>query len=249
MTQFAPSYTSYSPEKPAAGLAQRATCLISLHESDKIRLLSLPTDIRPAFEQAISRGTYSVQSQGDYHGSYQYKLKGRPWWGQGDDAVRSRRLVVEIFRFMESCGWTLLLSADVSKKPYDKDTWFFRRRDVGNPLPIYTQFAAISFNRADLLRVIMAPPQVVEVITSTAQRCYPRGVQEIRHKDGFPQIKLRGYPWHATGGDTVLARQFLLEVIDALLRIGWTMYASCDISTGTSNEHVDDVDSWVIASV
>ncbi|KAJ3152679.1 hypothetical protein HDU86_005554 [Geranomyces michiganensis] len=241
---------TYPPEKVAPPTYQRATCLVSLHESDKIRLLGLPAAIRPGFEQAIVLGTYHVQSQGEYYGSYQYKLRGRPWFGQGYDAVRSRRLIVEIFRFMESSGWTLVLSADVSKKPYDKDTWFFRRRDAGNvAVPIYTQFAAISFNRSDLLRIIMAPPHIVEIITETARRCYPRGIQEVRHHDGFPEIKLRGFPWHASGADTVLTRQFLLEVIDALLRVGWTMYASCDISTGTSSEHVDDVDSWVIASV
>lgn len=77
-------------------------------------------------------------------------------YGQGSEAVPSRRLVAHVLHALGNAGWHLAVAADLSKKGWDKDTLFFK---PGPPRQRY--FFSVSFNESDKVRLIDSPnPQV-----------------------------------------------------------------------------------------
>jgi len=64
------------------------------------------------------------------HDSYEFKLKGRPWGGMGEETVKSRVLVLQLLALLEGLGWRSYAAVGLGtefgdfKKP---DTWYFVR--------------------------------------------------------------------------------------------------------------------------
>lgn len=105
-----------------------ALLCLSLHESDKIRVMNLATTSIPALRSCIeSSWSYGIQSEGPYGISYEFKLRGRPWEGSGEQANAARRLMAGIFGFLLRAGWVLKLSTNLTKWRWDKDTFYFRQ--------------------------------------------------------------------------------------------------------------------------
>jgi hypothetical protein len=52
---------------------------------------------------------------------------------------------------------------------------------------------------------------------------------------GVSEIKIRGTPWLASGTTTMMARELLLCLLEALDQEGWSVYASIDQKTRSSN--------------
>lgn len=77
-------------------------------------------------------------------------------YGSGSEAVWSRRLIVHVLHGLAAIGWHVLVSADLTKKQYDKDSIFFKS---GPPLQRY--MFAVSFNESDKIRIIDAPNETV----------------------------------------------------------------------------------------
>lgn len=76
--------------------------------------------------------------------------------GYGHEAIPCRRLIIHLFHSLASVGWHIHVSADLSKKEYDKDTLFFR---AGPPVQRY--YCSVSFNQSDKIRMIDSPNQAV----------------------------------------------------------------------------------------
>jgi hypothetical protein len=94
---------------------------------DRLRLMQLPPDIVVLIQNAIyQHWPLDIQAVRDYSNSYEFKLKGRPWVGYGEDVVHARRLMRALLATLYNTGWVLALSTDVSKKTSDKDTLMFR---------------------------------------------------------------------------------------------------------------------------
>jgi hypothetical protein len=57
-------------------------------------------------------------------GCLQYKLRGNVYWsGNGDDVVASRLLALAIMTGMESCGYELVATVDMSTSPGGNGFW------------------------------------------------------------------------------------------------------------------------------
>lgn len=216
---------------------------ISLHRSDRLRLLGFPQSdiqaLRGVIQSSYSKG---VQKEQLYGKSHEFKLYGNPWYGQSSDAIISRVLVREILAYLFSIGWILHASADVSKKEFDKNTLFFRKQQSPPPP---SDFMCISFNMSDRLRLIGAPPQLVQAMKNLLA-----GMGLLQTDLGWKdanlrawEFKINGYPWRATGEETMSTRLLLLKMLECLERYGWSLYASVDQSTG-SGEHSSETDSW-----
>ncbi|KUJ18514.1 uncharacterized protein LY89DRAFT_569398, partial [Mollisia scopiformis] len=215
---------------------------VSLHRSDRVRLLGFPQSdiqsIRGVIQNSYSKGISKEQLYGKSH---EFKLNGNPWFGQSSDAVISRVLIREILAHLFSIGWILHASTDVSKKEMDKDTLFFRKQQARPPA---SDFISISFNQSDRLRLIGAPTQLVQDFKSLLSGM---GLlqQDLGWKDATLrawEFKLNGYPWRATGEETMSTRLLLLKMLECLESHGWSLYASVDQSTGGENS--SETDSW-----
>jgi len=231
------NYGQYEP----VNKTQYQVCCITMNMGDRLRLLACPPEIIPLIRDSIQQTWGKVQEERPYHGSHEFKLKGYPWHGQGDDAVASRRLLAGILSTMAKEGWNLLQSTDVSKKEGDKDSLFFER---GTPDPEAILFA-VSFNMGDRIRIIDAPgflPYVKEAITAF----WPRGIQNEREYNGSIELKLSGNPWYPTGDEAVHSKLLLSQIIANFRSAGYKLYASVDISFGHEGR---DLESWVFRKV
>ncbi|EJD43710.1 hypothetical protein AURDEDRAFT_114519 [Auricularia subglabra TFB-10046 SS5] len=217
---------------------------VSLNYTDKLRMIFFPEEtvrlVRNVIQNTWAKG---VQRELDYHGSHEFKLFGNPWNGQASDAVPARTLMVTVLRELHNAGWQLLASTDVMKKPYDKDTLFFR--SVSRPPP--SSFFAISFNEGDKLRVIQGgEPEINAVKNILGQRIQR---EEWKVPNVAYQFKMHGFPWYADGAETVSIRIVLLNILDTLAAAGWEFHASVDLSMGQNEGGSDSTDTWFFRKV
>ncbi|CAF0797145.1 unnamed protein product [Adineta steineri] len=102
---------------------------VSFNELDKLRLISAPPELISAVQQII--GTSEIQREEWVYSqtAYQFKLRGHPWLGSGEEAVTSRIKLLSLLDCFASYGWQLHATVDMSlgHDGSETDTWFFRR--------------------------------------------------------------------------------------------------------------------------
>ncbi|KAI9098187.1 hypothetical protein DFS34DRAFT_102244 [Phlyctochytrium arcticum] len=223
-------------------------CCLSPHMGDKLRLINVPAPLVEPFAALLQRSWQKgIQNRTLYGRSLEFKLRGYPWYGQGNDAVPSRELVCAIMEFMYHNGWKLMCCADISKKQGDKDSWFFEPL-LATPASISTAFASISFNRSDRIRLIRFPPPVQSALISGIRTAHP-SIQSEKVISGTNayEFKILGNPWYASGTECVESRILVMKILACLKQLGWEVYTTVDVS-GVSGDNVGDLDSWILKS-
>lgn len=141
------------------------------------------------------------------------------------------------------------MSADLTKKQYDKDSIFFK---TGPPLQRY--FFPITFNESDKVRIIDSPSaEVTEAFKTVVAVClnlgqqivgqtddqqsWPGGIQDQKWKeDGCWQIKLRGTPFYTSSGEQINQTRLLMcNILGVMDHHGFELVASVDQSIGSDN--------------
>jgi hypothetical protein len=98
---------------------------------DKLRLTGAPSEVVAAFRE-ILRAYGPLQSEAWKDQSldvYEFKLRGFPWYGSGDELINVRVMVLHFVAVLETLGWSsyahicLDLSADSSRGKVD--TWYY----------------------------------------------------------------------------------------------------------------------------
>lgn len=120
-----------------------------------------------------------------------------------------------------------------------QDTLIFRQQ---TPPPPPCSWISMSFDRADLMHVFNAPPELnqsfLDAIGLRVQRS-----QYLQPK--VFEIKFRGYPWTASGTDTVQQRVFMLNFMECLEQHGFTLYTSMTQDDGPGGDnHSSGADTW-----
>jgi hypothetical protein len=211
---------------------------VSLHMSDRIRLMQFPPDVCAAVRQNINVSwPNGIQAEREYYGSLEFKMKGYPWSPVGEDAIFARRLTRGIMATLYAHGWILYISSDISMKQGDKDNLFFRHQE---PAPAPCEWFSITFSRGDRLRLIDAPQAVVDDVIAV-MRPYTQSHQPYKVANVY-EIKFNGYPFMASGGDTMTSRMMCLQLFAVFEQHGYTVYASIDQKYG--GEHGQETDSW-----
>ncbi|CAF0959263.1 unnamed protein product [Adineta steineri] len=229
------------PEPPPAYSLHQHAC-ISLNSSDCLRFIRFPRSVIDVLRQAIIESWLrGIQREEDYEDAHEFKLHGSPWWGQGDDAVPSRILMIHILSALYNTGWYLLTSTHISKKPYDKDSLIF---ELGIP-PSPTSFFSVSFNDYDKLNLICAPSELIPAVQQTL------GQETIQREEWCDSgtayhFKLRGNPWISSGDKGIHSRIKLLSLLDCFTTFGWKLYASIDMNRGDEDRYTD---SWFFLSI
>jgi hypothetical protein len=213
---------------------------MSLNMFDRLRMIQFAAGDIELVRQAIKKvWMKGIQEERNYHGAHEFKLKGNPWFGQGNDAVPSRSLMASVFSTLYNKGWILVASTDISKKQMDKDSFLFR---LQIPPPEPCTWMAISFNRGDRLRLIDAPRELIEPFRAMLK---PLLQQEGWKVPNAYEFKCRGYPWFAQGSEAVSTRIMLLYMLQILETQGFRLYASIDQNTGPGGDSsVSETDTW-----
>lgn len=146
-----PNYYTGTTTSSSAGFRTRFASM-SLHTNDCLRFLHFPMAIVDLCRQVSNyEWKRGIKKEREYAGAIEFEFKGDPWVGYGDDAIEARRLVLGLLRALHGQGWVLILSTDISKKSYDKDTLLFRHQ---SPTPAECEWGTIAFSNSDRLRFI-----------------------------------------------------------------------------------------------
>lgn len=156
----------------ALGQPSPAHFTISLNKYDTLRLIGIPDSLISAVRDVIQtcwcRG---IQEESRYFESWEFKLRGNPWWASGEEAVDSRFLILKLIEAMQAYGWSIIASIASSRKLSDKSALLFRQSQ-----PRQSPVFCISLNETDKLRLINAPEDVTKVcangvVTSGLHKC------------------------------------------------------------------------------
>jgi hypothetical protein len=218
---------------------------ISLHRTDRIRLLQFPPEDITAIRNVIKENWIDgIQDERTYAKSHEFKCLGNPWSGQGSDAIPARILMRGILAYLFSAGWILTASTDVSKSIFDKDTMIFRKQVVPPP---ESEWIAVSFNQGDRLRLIGAPTELIVSFQTLLKGMglWKEGVWKDKSLNAF-EFKINGWPWRPRGEETMTTRLLLLRMLETLEISGWSLYANVDQNNGHHNKNSSSTgtDSW-----
>ncbi|KAH7054954.1 hypothetical protein BKA57DRAFT_532677 [Linnemannia elongata] len=104
-------------------------CCLSLHDTNKIRLINAPLSlisplrlaIFETWNQPIQQETSLPQCDG-----HEFKLKGKPWSsGKKGPLLDSTNLILAMLMVLEIRGWSLIMASNVSHLRDEKDSLFF----------------------------------------------------------------------------------------------------------------------------
>lgn len=249
-TNAPPAYDASASDPSAVPSAVPFTTTfasLSLHMSDRLRLVQFPRDDIDAVRAILQRvWAAGIQAERPYSASHEFKLRGSPWTGSGTGpyAVPALYLVRDVFACLYARGWIMTASTDVSRKKFDKDTLIFRRQNGGPPPP--ASWMAVSFKQGDKLRLLGAPADLVSALARLFAGM--RMLQNQSVKDAardHHEFKLHGYPWAASGEETMHTRVLLLKMVEVLEMHGWSLYASIDQNNGPAGDsNYSETDSW-----
>ncbi|WOO77056.1 uncharacterized protein LOC62_01G000655 [Vanrija pseudolonga] len=248
-----PAAASAPPPPPAAGpsASPPAFAAMLLSSTDKIRLLNFPEHMSTVLSEIVTRAwpqgiqqQYFLDGHGGNTRAFEIKCRGNPWYGQGKEAIPSRRFMIHLLFGMSSNGWHLDSTADMSKKQWDKDTLIFR----SGP-PVQRSIFSITFNEYDKVRIIDPPNEAIKAaFVQVVHNSWPYGIQETREKErGATQVKLKGNPWITSQGQQVSAARILaLNLISTMDAYGYEL-RTIDMSA-TMNDDIGDMDTWLLMS-
>ena len=227
---------------PGYSVFKTAFASLSLHQSDQIRLLQFPqSDIDSL--RAVIKATYSlgIQEERIYGESYEFKLRGHPWTGRGNEVIPSRILMREILAHLFQSGWIFHASTDCSKRRFDKDTLVFRKQ---HSLPPESEWIAICFEHSDTLRVVGADEFLTSAVRELLQSMKLLQVESWKDRRlGAKDFKMHGRLWVPNGEETMKMRLLLLKLLECLESHGLSLYATIDqCSSGANKQNVTD--SW-----
>ena len=158
---------------------------ISLGFGDLLRMIDAPTESVDCARSIINQFWKSgMQQEGQAFDAYDFKLKGKPWWTDGEKAVDSRLLLCKLFESLMNVGWRVRIAIDLAYKSDDKSALAFQRC-TSMSAPIF----CLSPSSTDKVRIINAPPDIVEALKAEVKRVWLFGV--AREKECGASFELK----------------------------------------------------------
>ena len=228
---------------PSSSLQRPHFASISLCRADRLRLVDCKDEadaIRQAIDQNSAGSLLRIQEESLRVHHAKFKLLGTPWRSSGMEAIRARQLVSRISEVMLQRGWALTDALDMSKKSDDKSMLLFRRC-----APTFGRFSCFALTSINQLTLIDFPSGDLAVLKNCLTLNYLPGIQKLESSDeGNLRATLSGFPWsHPAGlnlGWALHARSLVLHLLATLIRLGYRLVVSADVSARyarKSNNH------------
>ncbi|KAL7751002.1 hypothetical protein RI367_003582 [Sorochytrium milnesiophthora] len=206
-------------------------CCISLNRTDTIRVIEAPQELHWHIGAAVAAcWSKGIQREGMYSDAYELKLNGNPWWGHQSESVSSRRLLMGVLSTMAQHGWRLFASANIGRVHNHKSSLMFER---AMPVPNVSIFA-VTFHLHDRLRVIGADQAVVNAIRDAIRQRWR--IESEQMVDSAVEFKMHGCLWPCQDANAVYVRATLMQLLGALLRLDYKLYATIDVATGSDRQ-------------
>ncbi|KAK3754175.1 hypothetical protein QZH41_007957 [Actinostola sp. cb2023] len=186
-------FFKYDPDSAGPQVSQHF--VISLNNTDRLRLINAPQSMIPVVRQVItSVWMGGIQKEQDYYGSWEFKLSGNPWWSVGNESVMARFLICKILEALQSQGWKVQTSVDISRSSQDKSILVFAPSHQPESLPVM----CLSFSDVDKIRLINAPQEFIGVCREILMTKWYKGIaaeEQMKTSCTAHEFKLNGMPW------------------------------------------------------
>ena len=217
--------------------AQFPFACIGVSGYDKLQFINFPQNLHKTLENVVERNwPQTIQDTKIIGDVLQIKLKGTPWSSLGGaENIQSKTLIKALLNELDMRQWILYGSSNLRG---NADALFFRYDPAipsdGSRLAGFV----ISLNRNDRLRLIDAPPDVVECAKRTIAQTWSRGIQQEKQKFNAYEFKLAGTPWWADGEMSVDTRLFMCKLFEAFLTIGWRVQIAIDLTRKLNDKSI-----------
>ncbi|KAG9504892.1 hypothetical protein J7337_004871 [Fusarium musae] len=102
---------------------------------------------------------------------------------------------------------------------------------MASPPPMFqTQFACMTFNMFDRIRLINFTEAEVSAIKEVVAARWPAGISHVQPYGESMEFRLRGRPWlHRSGGNDD-SRRLMLRILEKLFDMGWVLQGAMEIT-------------------
>ena len=224
-----------NPDTPQTQLA-----CIQLGRSDKIRIAHLPPpEIEPMGRILANAWKRHGIHENNKYGLRGYKLTGQPWRSMETSNlinIDSHKLIIKMLEYMESNGWSRVVSFDCSITDYDADSLLFFRESCVRWQQ--SEFCTLVLERMHKIRLIGSnEPATLLAFQEAVCHNWKWGVIEASDILGSRQIKCKGRPWcpHTTA-ENIASAELICAVLQALWDLGWRWCLALDMSVSLSDK-------------
>ncbi|OXA59466.1 uncharacterized protein LOC110844464 [Folsomia candida] len=203
--------------------------LLNRHKRDHIRFHQCPEGMEPLITELISAWGGRLHLPKSVTDSFEYQLNWKAWseFRTDANAVCARSLLVSIFSKLAKHGWNFAIGMELAKTEKGKDVLFFEKGEEDDP---EAHIICMNFPKQDRIKVIGAPPLVINKMAQSIKTTWPWGLQQ-----GAPsycksfEFKLKGFPWL---GELLRERKCIMMgmILDQLREQGYKSYASVKIT-------------------
>lgn len=224
---------------------------ISLNRDNRLRLINAKPELVPVVRKVIEDAwgwRKGIKNEGDYFGSFEFELHGSPWWSIEKESIMARYLIAKLLEAMQGHGWHAVGAFDVSRRMSNKSVLIFQQS-----APLSTPIMCLSPSSTDKLRLINAPPDVIQDCREIITKRWPKGINNEKEKQtelgvSCVQFTLNGTPWDGENDDKYYVRSMLCFILQALTQKNWKVIVSGDVSAKYKEDDdvkfPTDVHSW-----
>ncbi|PYI01618.1 hypothetical protein BO78DRAFT_353282 [Aspergillus sclerotiicarbonarius CBS 121057] len=85
-----------------------------------------------------------------------------------------------------------------------------------------TDYALLSFSGSDRIRLIRFPDDLVTLVSETLRTVWSKGIQDVRRRNEYVELKLRGNPLsYSQDEEKIAIRKSVLGILQTLAKAGW----------------------------
>jgi len=181
-------------------------------------------ELKSTIRETITEYYAAPYKEINYHGSWEFQLKGLPWDWDGDEGISSRRLISRVSESMLRSGWGLSFALDVT---LDKSILLYCRCA---PQP-KAKFACISLvNRFNKINLLDFSHEYRSSIRDALFDGYTLGFKSEHQIDNSCyEICVNGIPWSENNERNIHLRAAMVSVLDMASSLGWRLATSANI--------------------
>ncbi|KAF4943497.1 hypothetical protein FGADI_13373 [Fusarium gaditjirri] len=106
----------------------------------------------------------------------------------------------------------------------------FQETMASSPPIFKTQFACMTFNMSDRIRLIKFTEEEVSGIKEVVAARWPPGLVSVKPYGESMEFWLRGRPWSHRSGGNDDSRRLMLRILEKLFDMGWVLQGSMEIT-------------------
>ena len=161
-------------------------------------------------------------------------LGGLSWTAWGEDSINVRKMILNFIEAARKHKYELVTNLNTKGTT---DSLLFQHKDSLQP-DLREEMMMISLNRDDRMRLVACPGSVISLVEEVISQHWEGGLQHSKEKSGAWEFKLAGYPWWASGEDTVKSRYLVANLIMKLKSVGWEVAVTLDVSRRLNDKAV-----------